>query len=206
MGTPLSWLERMPTYKDQDEKLKDRDLAYHGFLGYPLQAADIPDVQGRLRAGGEDQAPHVEITREVARRFNHPYGRAFNHDELVAAALAKRDGTMQCRYVEKQRKAYGPGRLGRGAGPGEPLVKKARRRHHRQRHRRAAAGPLEGAAARGVLIDGGATTETSKLPGLDGELPRQELQIPSRHACEEPAEVEGKGQAHAHRPRSQVAH
>jgi tryptophanyl-tRNA synthetase len=81
MGTPLGWLERMPTYKDQIEKLKDRDLATYGFLGYPLlQAADILIYKASHVPVGEDQAPHVEITREVARRFNHLYGRAPDHE------------------------------------------------------------------------------------------------------------------------------
>ena len=90
MGTPLGWLERMPTYKDQIEKLKDRDLATYGFLGYPLlQAADILIYKAAFVPVGEDQASHVEITREVARRFNHLYGREPNFDELVEAALKK---------------------------------------------------------------------------------------------------------------------
>ena len=107
MGTPLAWLERMPTYKDQIEKLKDKDLATYGFLGYPLlQAADILIYRAAYVPVGEDQAPHVEITREVARRFNHLYGRAANHDEQIASALAKL-GKDDARYIEKQRKAYG---------------------------------------------------------------------------------------------------
>jgi tryptophanyl-tRNA synthetase len=75
MGTPLSWLERVPTYKDQMKALTGRDLATYGFLGYPLlQAADILIYKAGFVPVGEDQAPHVEITREVARRFNHLYG------------------------------------------------------------------------------------------------------------------------------------
>jgi tryptophanyl-tRNA synthetase len=76
MGTPLGWLERVPTYKDQIDKLKDRDLATYGFLGYPLlQAADILIYKATYVPVGEDQSSHVELTREVARRFNHLYGR-----------------------------------------------------------------------------------------------------------------------------------
>ena len=76
MGTPLSWLERVPTYKDQIEQLRGKHLATYGFLGYPLlQAADILIYKAAFVPVGEDQAPHVEITREVARRFNHLYGR-----------------------------------------------------------------------------------------------------------------------------------
>jgi len=75
MITPLSWLERVPTYKDQQEQLKEKDLATIGFLGYPvLQSADILVYQADLVPVGIDQAAHVEITREIARRFNHLYG------------------------------------------------------------------------------------------------------------------------------------
>ncbi len=74
MMTPLGWLERVPTYKDQQEKLSDRDLSTYGFLGYPLlQSADIMIYRARFVPVGEDQVPHVEFTREVARRFNHLY-------------------------------------------------------------------------------------------------------------------------------------
>src|SRR5207249_1432299 len=72
MMTQLGWLERVPTYKDQQEKLADRDLATYGFLGYPLlQSADILIYRARYVPVGEDQVPHVEFTRELARRFNH---------------------------------------------------------------------------------------------------------------------------------------
>jgi tryptophanyl-tRNA synthetase len=75
MITPLSWLERVPTYKDQQEQLREKDLATIGFLGYPvLQSADILVYQADLVPVGLDQAAHVEITREIARRFNHLYG------------------------------------------------------------------------------------------------------------------------------------
>ncbi len=76
MITPLGWLERVPTYKDQQEALKEKDLATYGFLGYPLlQTADILIYRPSFVPVGEDQVAHVEITREVARRFNHLYGR-----------------------------------------------------------------------------------------------------------------------------------
>jgi tryptophanyl-tRNA synthetase len=107
MGTPLGWLERVPTYKDQMEKLKDRDLATYGFLGYPLlQAADILIYKANHVPVGEDQSSHVELTREVARRFNNLYGRSSDFDARVAAALAKLSKD-DARYFEKQRKAFG---------------------------------------------------------------------------------------------------
>ena len=107
MGTPLGWLERVPTYKDQIDKLKDRDLATYGFLGYPLlQAADILIYKAAFVPVGEDQASHVELTREVARRFNHLYGRAADFEAQVAAALAKLNKD-DARYFDKQRRAFG---------------------------------------------------------------------------------------------------
>ncbi|BAW79487.1 tryptophanyl-tRNA synthetase [Candidatus Nitrosoglobus terrae] len=90
MLTPLSWLERVPTYKDQQEKLKEKDLATYGFLGYPLlQSADILIYKAAGVPVGEDQVPHVEITREVARRFNHLYGYETDYQALVEAAIKK---------------------------------------------------------------------------------------------------------------------
>ena len=131
MGTPLGWLERVPTYKDQIEKLKDRDLATYGFLGYPLlQAADILIYKAAYVPVGEDQASHVELTREVARRFNHLYGRAGDFEAKVAAALAKL-GKDDARYFEKQRKAFGETGTRRGAGQGRGAWCKARRGRRR---------------------------------------------------------------------------
>jgi len=99
MITPLAWLERVPTYKEQQENLKDKDLATYGFLGYPLmQSADILIYRPRHVPVGEDQAAHVEITREIARRFNHIYGRAPDFDKLVGAVLAALPPGVARRY------------------------------------------------------------------------------------------------------------
>ncbi len=88
MITPLGWLERVPTYKDQQEQLRDRDLATYGFLGYPLlQSADILLYKAAYVPVGEDQIAHVEITREVARRFNHVYGREPDFELKVDKAI-----------------------------------------------------------------------------------------------------------------------
>lgn len=90
MITPLGWLERVPTYKDQQEKLKERDLSTYGFLGYPLlQAADILVYKADCVPVGEDQVAHIELTREVARRFNHLYGREAGFEEKAEAAINK---------------------------------------------------------------------------------------------------------------------
>ena len=107
MGTPLSWLERVPTYKDQIEQLRGKDLATYGFLGYPLlQAADILIYKAAFVPVGEDQAPHVEITREVARRFNHLHGRG----ETVLpepATLLTETGKLPGLDGRKMSKSYG---------------------------------------------------------------------------------------------------
>jgi tryptophanyl-tRNA synthetase len=125
MGTPLGWLERVPTYKDQIEKLKDRDLATYGFLGYPLlQAADILIYKANYVPVGEDQSSHVELTREVARRFNSLYGRASNFDQLVAAALAKLPKD-DARYFEKQRKTFGETGSTEALAKGDGMIAKA---------------------------------------------------------------------------------
>ncbi|MEZ5505188.1 MAG: tryptophan--tRNA ligase [Gammaproteobacteria bacterium] len=90
MMTPLGWLERVPTYKDQIEQLKEKDLATYGFLGYPLlQSADILIYRAGHVPVGADQISHIELTREVARRFNHMYGREPGFEELVDQAIQK---------------------------------------------------------------------------------------------------------------------
>jgi tryptophanyl-tRNA synthetase len=170
MGTPLGWLERVPTYKDQMERLKDRDLATYGFLGYPLlQAADILIYKATYVPVGEDQASHVELTREVARRFNHLYGRNADFEIQVAAALAKLPKD-DARYLEKQRKAFGETGSAEALAKGEGLLRKA-------------AGAVEGwAAADGELLLGhlkgsgkavltepqALHTPVMKMLGLDG--------------------------------------
>jgi tryptophanyl-tRNA synthetase len=106
MGTPIGWLERVPTYKDQQEKLKDKDLSTYGFLGYPLlQAADILIYRAKHVPVGEDQASHVELTREAARRFNHLYGRETDFEARVAATLDK-IGKDSAKRFEKSKRQY----------------------------------------------------------------------------------------------------
>ncbi len=106
MGTPIGWLERVPTYKDQQEKLKDKDLSTYGFLGYPLlQAADILIYKAKHVPVGEDQASHVELTREAARRFNHLYGREADFEQRVAASLETL-GKDSAKRFEKSRRQF----------------------------------------------------------------------------------------------------
>ena len=127
MGTPLGWLERVPTYKDQMEKLKDRDLATYGFLGYPLlQAADILIYRAAFVPVGEDQSSHVELTREVARRFNHLYGREPNFDEL-ARNVVKKLGKDARATFEAARKTFQEEGGAEALQKGAPCVARARR-------------------------------------------------------------------------------
>lgn len=101
MLTPLSWLERVPTYKDQQEKLHEKDLSTYGFLGYPLlQSADVLLYGADLVPVGEDQVAHVELIREVARRFNHLYGKEPNFAEMVEAALKKMGKKNTALYLQ----------------------------------------------------------------------------------------------------------
>lgn len=104
MITPLAWLERNPTYKDQIREMKDRDLHTHGFLGYPvLQAADILLYKADVVPVGEDQLPHLELTREIARRFNHLYRKIFPEPQASLTSVAKLPGTDG----RKMSKSYG---------------------------------------------------------------------------------------------------
>ena len=106
MITPLGWLERVPSYKDQQEQLKEKDLATYGFLGYPLlQSADILVYKAGMVPVGEDQVAHIELTREVARRFNHLYGREPDFEEKSEKAVAKM-GKKNARMFREYRKKY----------------------------------------------------------------------------------------------------
>jgi tryptophanyl-tRNA synthetase len=106
MITPLSWLERVPTYKDQQEKLASKDLSTYGFLGYPLlQSADILMYKATQVPVGEDQIPHIEFTREIARRFNHLYGKELGFEEKAEAAI-KKLGSKRAAVYEEMRNAY----------------------------------------------------------------------------------------------------
>ncbi len=106
MITPLSWLERVPTYKDQITKLNDRDLATYGFLGYPvLQSSDILIYKAGHVPVGADQVPHVEMTREIARRFNHIFGREPGYEEMAEEAIRKL-GRKNAKIYRELRKEF----------------------------------------------------------------------------------------------------
>jgi tryptophanyl-tRNA synthetase len=166
MGTPLGWLERVPTYKDQQEKLKDKDLSTYGFLGYPLlQAADILIYKAKHVPVGEDQASHVELTREAARRFNHLYGRETNAEEKVQTSLAKLPKDSIKRF-EKSRKAYqetGDAKAMEGA-----LGYIATAPELDEQDRERLNGYFKGTGKIILPEPQALLTEASKLPGLDG--------------------------------------
>src|SRR5687768_1336456 len=106
MITPLGWLERVPSYKDQQEKLSERELSTYGFLGYPLlQSADILIYRATRVPVGEDQAPHIEFTREIARRFNHIYGKETGFREKAEMAI-KKLGSKKSRVYRELRNRY----------------------------------------------------------------------------------------------------
>ena len=167
MVTPLGWLERVPSYKDQQEKLRERDLATFGFLGYPLlQSADILIYRAGLVPVGEDQVAHVELTREIARRFNHIYGREPDFEEKAEAALGKM-GKKYAKLYRKLRRKY------QEKGDPEALETARALLEDQQNitlgdHERLF-GYLEG-GGRAILPEPRALlTEAPKMPGLDGQ-------------------------------------
>lgn len=167
MGTPLGWLERVPTYKDQLEKLRDRDIQTYGFLGYPLlQAADILIYRAEHVPVGEDQVPHVEMTREVARRFNYLYGREAGFEEKALAAAKKLGGKRTKLYLEA-RTAYQERGDAHALEQAQALLHEAQSLSMGDRER--LFGYLEG-ARKIILVEPQALlTTASKLPGLDGQ-------------------------------------
>ena len=188
-GTPLGWLERVPTYKDQIEKLRDRDLATYGFLGYPLlQAADILIYKAGFVPVGEDQSSHVELTREVARRFNHLYGREADF-EALAQAVVKKMGKADARALEAARKRFQETGEDDAIGRARALIDGCAALSAADRERLEAHVRGTGKA---ILHEPQALhTAVRKLPGLDGAKMSKSYgnAIAMR---EEPAEVERK--------------
>jgi len=167
MLTPVGWLERVPSYKDQQTKLKERDLSTHGFLGYPvLQAADILLYHALQVPVGEDQVPHIELTREIARRFNFLYGREAGFEEKAEEAIRKL-GKRGAKLYRNLRNAYTE------RGDHEALEKAhallASNQNLSNAENERLFGYLEG-GGRAILTEPESIlTEASKLPGLDGE-------------------------------------
>ena len=167
MITPLGWLERVPSYKDQQEKLKEKDLATYGFLGYPLlQSADILMYRAAHVPVGEDQVAHVELTREVARRFNHLYGRGQEFEKKVKRALKNLGGKNKKVYLAAQKASQEKGDA-TDLQAARTLVENHPRLTVADRER--LLGNLEG-LGRTILVEPDALlTEYPKVPGLDGQ-------------------------------------
>jgi tryptophanyl-tRNA synthetase len=166
MMTPLGWLERVPSYRDQQEKLAERDLGTYGFLGYPLlQSADILIYRANRVPVGEDQVPHIEVTREIARRFNHIYGREPDFERKAQLAV-RRLGSRKARLYHELRTRY----LQQGD---EQALESARAMLGEQQNltladRERVFGYLEG-GGKIILVEPDALlTEAAKMPGLDG--------------------------------------
>jgi tryptophanyl-tRNA synthetase len=167
MITPLGWLERVPSYKDQQEKLADRDLSTYGFLGYPLlQAADVLMYRAKYVPVGEDQVPHVEMMREVARRFNHLYGREPGFEDKAKAA-AKKLGSRKTKLYLQLRTQYQEQGDNEALATARALLDEQGNLSVADRER--LFGYLEG-GGRMILVEPEALlTQESKLPGLDGQ-------------------------------------
>lgn len=166
MITPLAWLERVPSYKDMQENLKEKELDTYGFLGYPLlQSADILIYRAGSVPVGADQVAHVEFTREVARRFNHLYGREADF-EMLAEAAVKKMGKKVEKLYNSLRKKY------QEEGDQEALLK-AQALLKEQQHiplgdRERLFGYIEGIGKMILPEPQALLTKDAKMPGLDG--------------------------------------
>ncbi len=166
MITPLGWLERVPTYKDQQEKLVDKDLSTYGFLGYPLlQGADILIYRANLVPVGEDQVPHIEFTREIARRFNHVYGRDPGFEGKAESAI-KKLGTKRGKLYRDLRTRYQEQGDQEAIAAGRALLEEAANLSIGDRER--LFGYLEGGGKMILSEPKALLTEAARMPGLDG--------------------------------------
>ena len=189
MSTPLSWLERVPSYKDQQLQLKTKDLATYGFLGYPLlQSADILIYKAGLVPVGEDQVAHVELTREVARRFNYVYGREADFEEKAETAASKM-GKKQAKLYRSLRKSY------QETGDDEALIKAKALLGEQQNitlgDRERLLGYIEGVGKIILPEPESLLTKASKMPGLDGQKMSKSYNN-TISLRDDPAEVEQK--------------
>jgi len=167
MITPLGWLERVPSYKDQQEKLKDKDLATYGFLGYPLlQSADILIYKAGFVPVGEDQVAHVELTREVARRFNHLYGKEADF-ELKAQSAVKKMGKKNAKLYNDVRKRYQEQGEIEALAIGKALLDSQQNISLSDRER--LLGYLDGGGRIILPEPQSLLTVSSKMPGIDGQ-------------------------------------
>ena len=189
MITPISWLERVPSYKDQQAKLNDKELGTYGFLGYPLlQAADILIYKAGKVPVGADQVAHIELTREIARRFNHIYGREEGFEEQAEAAI-KLMGKKAAKLYRDLRRSF------LEKGDSEALLK-ARALLEGQQNlsigdKERLYGYLEGGGRIILTEPGPILTDVPKMPGLDGEkMSKSYNNVISLR--EEPSEIESK--------------
>ncbi len=167
MSTPLGWLERVPTYKDQQEKLADRDLATYGFLGYPLlQAADILMYRAAFVPVGEDQVPHIELTREIARRFNHLFGREPGFEDKAREAV-KRLGSKRARMYQQLRARFQEQGDDEALQQAHELLDQSPNLSLGDRER--LFGWLEGSRKIILAEPQALLTEASRMPGFDGQ-------------------------------------
>lgn len=167
MMTPLGWLERVPTYKDQQEKLAGKDLTTYGFLGYPLlMSADILIYRADKVPVGEDQIPHVEFTRELARRFNHMYGREPGFEDKARDAVKKLGG-KKARLYEELRTRFQQEGDKEALEQGKAMLNEIQ--HLSAIDRERLFGFLEGTGKMILVEPGYLLTEESKMPGLDGQ-------------------------------------
>ncbi len=167
MITPMGWLERQPTYKEQQDKLKEKDLSTYGFLGYPLlQTADILVYKAGLVPVGADQVPHIELSREIARRFNHLYGKEIGFEEKAELAI-KKLGKKNAKLYNSLRKRYQEAGDDEALATAKVLVES-----------NASISLSDGERLLGYLEGGGKVilpepqallTPVSKMPGLDGQ-------------------------------------
>ena len=166
MMTPLGWLERVPTYKEQQENLSERDLTTYGFLGYPLlQSADILIYRANYVPVGEDQVPHIEFTREIARRFNHLYGREPGFEEKAKAAV-KKLGSKRSRLYSELRTRYQEQGEDDALEAAKALLNEQQNLNVGDRER--LFGYLEGGGKMILAEPGVLLTREARMPGLDG--------------------------------------
>jgi len=167
MIAPIGWLERVPTYKDQQEKLADRDLSTFGFLGYPvMQAADILVYRANMVPVGEDQVSHLELARELARRFNYIYGREPGFEEKAKAAI-KKLGSKRAKRYEALRTAFQEQGDATALENAQELLNETQNLALGDRER--LFGYLEGSRRMILPEPQPLLTETPKVPGLDGQ-------------------------------------
>jgi len=166
MATPLGWLERVPTYKDQIENLANRDLATYGFLGYPLlQAADVLIYRATQVPVGEDQVPHIEMMREIARRFNHLYGKEPGFEQKALEAV-KKLGSKRARLYAELRTAFQQDGDDAALEQAKAMLNESGSLSNIDRER--LFGYLEGSRKIILVEPQVKLTEASRLPGLDG--------------------------------------